>query len=58
MLKGKVKGYIVAGENPAVGSSNGRANRLALAKLDWLVVRSCRDRERSVLVRQPRGRDR
>jgi formate dehydrogenase major subunit len=39
MLKGKVKGYIVAGENPAVGSANGRANRLALAQLDWLVVR-------------------
>src|SRR4051794_4486550 len=39
MLKGKVKGYIVAGENPAVGSANARANRLALAKLDWLVVR-------------------
>jgi formate dehydrogenase major subunit len=39
MLDGKVKGYIVAGENPAVGNSNGRANRLALAKLDWLVVR-------------------
>jgi formate dehydrogenase major subunit len=39
MLKGKVKGYLVAGENPAVGSANGRANRLALSKLDWLVVR-------------------
>jgi formate dehydrogenase major subunit len=39
MLEGKVKGYIVAGENPAVGSSNSRANRLALAQLDWLVVR-------------------
>ena len=39
MLEGKVKGYIVAGENPAVGSANGRANRLALSKLDWLVVR-------------------
>jgi formate dehydrogenase major subunit len=39
MLKGNVKGYIVVGENPAVGSSNGRANRLALSKLDWLVVR-------------------
>ena len=39
MLEGKVKGYIVAGENPAVGSANGRAQRLALAKLDWLVVR-------------------
>jgi formate dehydrogenase major subunit len=39
MLAGKVKGYIVAGENPAVGSANGKAQRLALAKLDWLVVR-------------------
>src|SRR3954447_10472593 len=39
MLQGKVNGYIVVGQNPAVGSANGRANRLALAKLDWLVVR-------------------
>jgi formate dehydrogenase major subunit len=39
MLEGKVKGYVLAGENPAVGNSNGRANRLGLAKLDWLVVR-------------------
>jgi formate dehydrogenase major subunit len=39
MLKGKVKGYVVVGENPAVGSANGRAQRLGLAKLDWLVVR-------------------
>ena len=27
------------GENPAVGSANARLHRLALAKLDWLVVR-------------------
>jgi formate dehydrogenase major subunit len=39
MLEGKVKGYIIAGENPAVGNANGKANRLGLAKLDWLVVR-------------------
>jgi len=39
MLQGHVKGYIVAGENPAIGSANGRAQRLALANLDWLVVR-------------------
>jgi formate dehydrogenase major subunit len=39
MLKGNVKGYLIVGENPAVGSANGRANRLGLAKLDWLVVR-------------------
>jgi formate dehydrogenase major subunit len=39
MLDGKVKGYIVAGENPAVGSANSRLHRLGLAQLDWLVVR-------------------
>src|ERR671932_74986 len=39
MLQGKVKGYIIAGENPAIGSANAKAQRLALAKLDWLVVR-------------------
>jgi formate dehydrogenase major subunit len=39
MLAGKVKGYILAGENPAVGNANGKLHRLGLAKLDWLVVR-------------------
>jgi formate dehydrogenase major subunit len=39
MLDGTVKGFIVVGENPAVGSANSRAHRLALANLDWLVVR-------------------
>jgi formate dehydrogenase major subunit len=39
MLEGKVKGYIIAGENPAVGNANGKAHRLAFAKLDWMVVR-------------------
>jgi formate dehydrogenase major subunit len=38
-IDGTVKGYFVAGENPAVGSSGGRAQRLGLANLDWLVVR-------------------
>jgi formate dehydrogenase major subunit len=39
MLDGKVKGYMILGENPAVGSANSRLHRLALANLDWLVVR-------------------
>jgi formate dehydrogenase major subunit len=39
MLDGNVKGYLIAGENPAVGNANSKAHRLALAKLDWLVVR-------------------
>jgi formate dehydrogenase major subunit len=39
MIDGKVFGYFVMGQNPAVGSANGRAQRLGLANLDWLVVR-------------------
>jgi formate dehydrogenase major subunit len=39
MFDGQVKGYFLLGENPAVGSSNSRLHRLALAELDWLVVR-------------------
>jgi formate dehydrogenase major subunit len=39
MLDGGMKGYFLLGENPAVGSANARLHRLALAKLDWLVVR-------------------
>jgi len=37
--EGTLNGLIVAGENPAVGSANGRAQRHMLAGLDWLVVR-------------------
>jgi formate dehydrogenase major subunit len=39
MLQGTVKGYIVAGENPVVGSANAKVQRKALANLEWLVVR-------------------
>jgi formate dehydrogenase major subunit len=39
MLDGKVKGFFLLGENPAVGSANSKLHRRALAKLDWLVVR-------------------
>jgi formate dehydrogenase major subunit len=39
MLDGSMKGYFLLGENPAVGSAHSRLHRLALANLDWLVVR-------------------
>ena len=39
MMDGSVKGYFLLGENPAVGSAHSRLHRLALAHLDWLVVR-------------------
>src|SRR5947207_246184 len=39
MLDGGVKGFFAVGQNPTVGSANAKLQRLALAKLDWLVVR-------------------
>jgi formate dehydrogenase major subunit len=39
MLDGKVEGFFLFGENPAVGSANSRLHRIAMANLDWLVVR-------------------
>jgi formate dehydrogenase major subunit len=39
MIDGTIKGYFLLGQNPAVGSAHGRAQRLGMANLDWLVVR-------------------
>jgi formate dehydrogenase major subunit len=39
MLDGTVKGYFLIGENPAVGNAHSKLHRMALANLDWLVVR-------------------
>jgi formate dehydrogenase major subunit len=38
-IDGTCTGYIVMGENPAVGSANARMQRLGLSNLEWLVVR-------------------
>lgn len=39
MRAGKVAGLMLFGQNPAVGSANGKLQRLAMAELEWLVVR-------------------
>jgi formate dehydrogenase major subunit len=39
MVDGKVHGYFLLGQNPAVGSAHGKLQRLGMANLDWLVVR-------------------
>lgn len=39
MLAGEVEGYFLLGQNPAVGSANGRMQRMGMANLKWLVVR-------------------
>ena len=50
MIDGKVFGYFLLGQNPAVGSAHGRLQRLGMANLDWLVVRDLvDDRERHLL---------
>jgi formate dehydrogenase major subunit len=39
MVDGDCRGFIVAGQNPVVGSANSGLVRKALRNLDWLVVR-------------------
>jgi formate dehydrogenase major subunit len=39
MAEGRVKGYFVMGENPAVGSMHGALQREGLRRADWVVVR-------------------
>ena len=39
MLDGRTRGFVVIGQNPAVGSANASLMRRALGKLEWLVVR-------------------
>jgi len=39
MIDGKISGYFLLGQNPAVGSAHGRLQRLGMANLDWVVVR-------------------
>src|SRR3954471_18537666 len=39
MVDGRCKGFIVAGQNPVVGSANSTLVRKALRNLQWLVVR-------------------
>ena len=38
-IAGDSYGYFVLGENPTVGSANGKMQRLGMANLEWLVVR-------------------
>lgn len=39
MLRDEVEGYFVLGQNPAVGSANGRMQRMGMSHLKWMVVR-------------------
>ncbi len=45
MIDGETKGFIVIGQNPAVGSANGGLQIKALENLEWLVVRDTNEIE-------------
>jgi formate dehydrogenase major subunit len=48
MLDGGVTGMFCVGQNPTVGSANAKLIRLALAKLEWLVVRDFQPTETGI----------
>jgi formate dehydrogenase major subunit len=52
MFEKKVKGMILFGENPAVGSAASKLHRLAMANLDWLVVRDFGEIESAAFWRE------
>jgi len=53
MEKGKVKGLMCWGQNPAVGGPNANQERRALANLDWLVCTDLWETETSIFWKRP-----
>jgi len=53
MYAGKLKGFIVTGQNPAVSGPNSTLERKALEKLEWLVVRELFETETAAFWKGP-----
>jgi formate dehydrogenase major subunit len=53
MHDGVVKGFMVLGQNPAVGGQNAVYQRAAMAKLDWMVVKDLFHTETAEFWRAP-----
>ncbi len=53
MEKGTVKGFIIMGQNPAVGGPNANLERLAMKNLDWMVTADLWDTETSSFWKGP-----
>ncbi len=53
MNAGDIKGFIVIGQNPAVGGPNAGLERDALAKLDWMVVSELWETETTAFWKRP-----
>jgi formate dehydrogenase major subunit len=53
MYAGKIRGFIVTGQNPAVSGPNSNLERRALERLDWLVVRDLFETETAAFWKGP-----
>ncbi|MCX5707924.1 MAG: formate dehydrogenase-N subunit alpha, partial [Candidatus Omnitrophica bacterium] len=53
MLKGKIKGLLIMGMNPAVGGANSTKIKKALDKLDWMVAVDMWETDTSVYWKRP-----
>ena len=53
MYAGKIKGFVVTGQNPAVSGPNSSLERKALERLEWLVVRDLFETETAAFWKGP-----
>lgn len=53
MYAGKIKGFLVTGQNPSVSGPNSTLERKALEKLEWLVVRDLFETETAAFWKGP-----
>ncbi len=53
MYRGDIKGFIVLGQNPAVGGPNANMERKAMENLDWLVVIDLWETETAAFWKRP-----
>ncbi len=53
MHEGGIKGFLVVGQNPAVGGQNAEYQRAALANLEWMVVRDYFETETAAFWKRP-----
>jgi formate dehydrogenase major subunit len=53
MNQGGIKGFLVIGQNPAVGGQNAEYQRQALGQLDWMVVRDYFETETASFWKRP-----
>ncbi|MBI3077757.1 MAG: formate dehydrogenase-N subunit alpha [Deltaproteobacteria bacterium] len=57
MLNRKVRGFVLMGQNPAVDSPNAKMARMAMRKLDWLVVVDLFETDTAAIWKAPEVKD-